>query len=157
MRTSSELMTLFVGLLDHEFRAAPVELWNETFTSWASVHRRSDDESTGQLAEYETFLRASVWYLKQLSKAPPRESLGYRAGGEAEIVLQEIFAHVARRIAFAEHKVLGGKMPRDEESAVLRREALLQLLDDDDAKMLDEAIRRELEEHGSESNLSRGR
>jgi hypothetical protein len=144
MRTSLELMTVFVGLIDNEFRAAPIEMWNETFTAWAAVHGRTDEESAEQVAEYENFLRACIWHLKELRDAARQELADERTGNHAESVLTGIFSHVARLIAFAEHKVAGGKMPRGKESAVLGRDALLRLLDNDVA-LLDEAVQRERE------------
>jgi hypothetical protein len=146
MRTGLELMTVFVGLIDNEFRAAPIEMWSETFTSWAAVHGRTDDESAEQVAEYEKFLRASIWHLKERRDAPRPDLAGERTGNHAESVLTGIFSHVARLIAFAEHKVAGGKMPRGKESAVLGRETLLRLLDNDVA-LLDEAVQHEREKH----------
>ena len=73
MRTSLELMTVFVGLIDDEFRAAPIEMWSEAFTSWAAVHGRTDEESTEQVADYEKFLRASIWHLKERRDASRRD------------------------------------------------------------------------------------
>jgi hypothetical protein len=146
MRTGLELMTVFVGLIDNEFRAAPIEMWSETFTAWASAHGRTDEESTEQVAEYEQFLRASIWHLKERRDAARPELADERTGNHAGSVLTGIFSHVARLIVFAEHKVAGGKMPRDKEAAVLGREELLPLLDNDVA-LLDEAVQREREKH----------
>lgn len=146
MRRNIDLMTIFVSLREYEFRAALIAMWSEAFTAWASLHGRPDDESSEQLAEYENFLRGSIWHLKQLRDAPRQNKSDERASKHAENVLTGIFAHVARLIAFAEQKIAGGKMPRGQESAVLGREALVSLLDND-FTLLDEAIKRRFEEH----------
>ena len=121
-------------------------MWKETFTAWAAVQGRPDDESYRQSDEYEKFLRTSVGRLKQLRDAPRDELSDERKGNLAESILEGIFGHVARLVAFAEQKIADGKMPRRNESAVLGRDALLRLLDDDVA-LLDEAIKRERERH----------
>jgi hypothetical protein len=142
MRASIDLMTIFVTLNEHELLTTLVEMWSEVFAAWSAVHGRVDNESADQLGEYEEFLRASIWHLKQLRDAPPGELLDVRQGERAERILTGIFDDVARSIAFAERKVAGGKMPRRKESAVLGREELARLLNDDLA-MLDSAIERQ--------------
>jgi hypothetical protein len=139
-------MTIFVGLNDHEFRTAPIEMWCEVFSAWSAAHGRVDDESSEQLLAYEEFLRASIWHLKQLRDSPRDELSDRRKAVHAEAILAGLFGHVARLIAFAERKVAGGKMPRGKESAVLGRAELVRLLDDDTA-LLDEAIERERAQH----------
>jgi hypothetical protein len=142
MRASIELVTIFVSLIKHELPTTSVEMWSEVFTAWAAVHGRVDDESAEQLGEYEEFLRASIWHLKQLRDAPRAELSDEQQGKRAESMLTGIFSHVARSIAFAERRSAGGKMPRGKESAVLGRDELVRLLDDDVA-LLDEAIKRQ--------------
>jgi hypothetical protein len=139
-------LLIFGGLTDNEFRAAPIEMWKESFSEWAAVHGRPDDESIRQSDELEEFLRASVGRLKQLRDAPRSELSDKRKGSHAESILEGIFGHVARLVAFAEQKIAGGKMPRRNESAVLGRDALVRLLDDD-VVLLDEAIKRENRKH----------
>jgi hypothetical protein len=134
-------MTIFVTLNDHELLTTSVEMWSEVFTAWAAVHGRVDAESAAQLREYDEFLRASIWHLKQLRDARAGESANEGQKRHAESILTGIFAHVAELVAFAERKIAGGKMPRGAESAVLGREELVRLLDDDVA-LLDHAIRR---------------
>jgi len=134
-------MSILVSLNDHAFHIAPVEMWHEVFTDWAALYGRVDEESADQLAEYEEFLRASIRHLKQLRDASLRRSSDERERRNAEIILMGIFGHVARSIAFAERKIAGGKMPRGNETAVLGREELVRVLDDDVA-LLDEAIKR---------------
>ncbi len=141
MRTSNDLMTVFVNLNDHELVTTSVEMWSEVFTAWAGRHGRTDEESAEQLGEYEEFLSASVWHLKQLRDASPGDSSGAPARRRAERILTGIFDRVAQSISFAERKIAGGKMPRAKESAVLGRDRLLQLLDDDKG-LLDAAIKR---------------
>jgi hypothetical protein len=133
-------MTIFVALNKHELASTSVEMWSEVFSAWAAAHGRLDDESAEQLNEYEEFLRASIWHLKQLRDLPRDELLAAREGKRAEGILSGIFNHVARTIALAERRAAGGKMPRGKESAVLGRDALVRLLDDDVA-LLDEAIK----------------
>ena len=145
MRASIDLMTIFVTLNEHELLTTLVEMWSEVFAAWSAVHGRVDNESTDQLGEYEEFLRASIWHLKQLRDALPGELSDVRQGNRAELILTGIFDHVARSIAFAERKVAGGKMPRGKESAVLGRDELARLLNDDLA-MLDSAIERQRRE-----------
>jgi hypothetical protein len=146
MRTCSELMTLFVGLVDNEFHTAPVKMWSEVFSSWASLHRRPDDESREQLAEYAAFLRASVAHVKQLRDRAAAEMASDAKANPAEIVLQNIFGHVARLVGFAERKIAAGKLPRNEESAVLHPEVLMQLLEDVGGVLLKEAVERDRRE-----------
>jgi hypothetical protein len=146
IHSTLDLMTIFVGLTDHEFQTAPIEMWCEVFTAWSAAHGRADDESSEQLRAYEEFLRASIWHLKQLRDSPRDELSDRRRAVHAETILTGLFAHVARLIAFAERKVAGGKMPRRKESAVLGRAELVRLLDDDTA-LLDEAIKRERAAH----------
>ncbi len=134
-------MTIFVGLNEHEFRMAPIDMWSEVFTAWCAAHGRVDEESTEQLHAYEQFLRASIWHLKQLRDQPRDELSDRRRALHAEAILTGLFAYVARSIAFAERKIAGGKMPRGKESAVLGRAELVRLLDDDSG-LLDEALRR---------------
>ena len=135
-------MTIFVSLNEHELTATAVEMWSEVFMAWAALHGRIDDESAEQLGEYEEFLRASIWHLKQVRDAPREEQAAAKTGKRAEAILTGIFRHAARSVVFAERKIAGGKMPRGRESAVLGRDKLVQLLDDD-AALLDEAIQRE--------------
>jgi hypothetical protein len=135
-------MTIFVALNKHELATTAVEMWSEVFTAWAAMHGRVDEESSEQLGEYEEFLRASIWHLKQLRNTPRNELSGAREAKRAESILTGIFDHVAQSIAFAERKIAGGKMPRGKESAVLGRDELVRLLDDDVA-LLDEAIKRQ--------------
>jgi hypothetical protein len=116
-------------------------MWSEVFTAWAAVHGRVDAESAGQLGQYEEFLRASIWHLKQLRDAAAGESANEGEKRHAETILTGIFAQVAESIAFAERKIADGKMPRRAESAVLGREELVRLLDDD-VGLLDQAIQR---------------
>jgi hypothetical protein len=144
IRTSIDLMTIFASLKDHELLTTSVEMWSEVFTAWAAMHGRVDAESAQQLGEYEEFLRASIWHLKQLRDAHGTESANEGQKRHAETVLTGIFAHVAQSIAFAERKIAGGKMPGGAESAVLGREELVRLLDDDVA-LLDQARRRHRE------------
>jgi hypothetical protein len=134
-------MTIFVALNQHELTTTAVEMWSEVFTAWAALHGRIDEESADQLGECEEFLRASIWHLKQVRDAPRDELTAAREGKRAEKILSGIFGYVARSVAFAEGKIAGGKMPRERESAVLEREKLVRLLDDDVA-LLDEAIKR---------------
>jgi hypothetical protein len=141
IHSTLDLMTIFVGLNDHEFRTAPIEMWSEVFTAWSAAHGRVDEESSEQLHAYEEFLRASIWHLKQRRDTPRDELSDRRRAVHAETILTGLFSHVARLIAFAERKVAGGKMPRGTESAVLGRAELVRLLDDDTA-LLDEAINR---------------
>jgi hypothetical protein len=142
MRASIDFMTIFVSLNEHELTATAVEMWNEVFTAWAALHGRIDEESAQQLGEYEEFLRASIWHLKQVRDAPREELAAAKEAKRAEAILTGIFRQAARSVAFAERKIADGKMPRGRESAVLGREKLVQLLDDD-AALLDEAIQRE--------------
>ncbi len=142
MRASIDFMTIFVALNEHELTTTAVEMWSEVFTAWAALHGRIDEESAEQLGEYEQFLRASIWHLKQVRDAPRGEPAQAREAKHAEAILAGIFRHVARSLAFAERKIAGGKMPRGRESALLGRENLVRLLDDD-AALLDEAIQRE--------------
>ena len=135
-------MTIFVAVNQHELTTTAIEMWSEVFTAWAALHGRIDEESAEQLGEYEEFLRASIWHLKQVKGAPRDDLARAREGKRAEAILTGIFSHVARALTFAERKVAGGKMPRGVESAVLGRENLVRLLDDDVA-LLDEAIQRE--------------
>jgi hypothetical protein len=136
-------MTIFVALNNHELTSTSIEMWSEVFAAWAAVYGRVDEGSSEQLSEYEQFLRASIWHLKQLRDAPRGELAAVREGKRAEAILTGIFGHVARTIAFAERRAAGGKMPRGKESAVLGRDALVRLLDDDVA-LLDEAIKSQL-------------
>ena len=146
MRTCSELMALFAGLVDNEFHTTPVKMWSEVFSSWASLHRRADDESKEQLAEYAAFLRASVVHLKELRDRAAAEILSDATANPAETVLQNIFGHVARLVGFAERKIATGKLPRNEELAVLQPEVLRQLLGDVGGVLLKEAVERERRE-----------
>ena len=136
-------MTLFTGLIERSFHAAPVAMWSEVFSAWASLRGRFDDESTEQLAEYDAFLRGSVVHLKRLRDATAAKFADHQAAAAAEIVLQKTFGHVARLIANAEEKVATGKLPGGKESAVLDRQILVELLGDEGSALLDEAIARE--------------
>jgi hypothetical protein len=140
MRSSIDLMTIFVSLNDHEFVITPVEMWHEVFTAWAAIHGRVDRDSTQQLEEYTEFLRASIWHLKELRDAARGDSLNDRRT-HAERILTGIFDRVAESVGFAERRAAGGKMPRGRETAVLGREELLRLLDDN-AVLLDDAVKR---------------
>jgi len=135
-------MTIFVALNEHEMTTTAVEMWSEVFTAWAALHGRIDEDSAEQLGEYEQFLRASIWHLKQVRDAPRDEVARAQKGKRADAMLTGIFDRVAGALSFAERKVAGGKMPRGMETAVLQREKLVQLLDDD-AVLLDEALKRE--------------
>jgi hypothetical protein len=135
-------MTTFVSLNDHDFVNTPIAMWDEVFTAWAAIHGRVDPESSEQLDEYAEFLRASIWHLKELRDGAPGDALNERRRRHAERILTGIFAHVAETIELAERRAAGGKMPRGKESAVLGREELVRLLDDD-AALLDEAVRRQ--------------
>ncbi len=135
-------MKIFVGLKEHELIATAVEMWSEVFTAWAGLHGRTDDDSAQQLVEYEEFLRASIWHLKQVRAEPRGDLAAAREGKRAEAILTGIFKHVAHSVALAERKIADGKMPRGKDSAVLGRDKLVRLLDDDVA-LLDEAIARE--------------
>jgi hypothetical protein len=117
-------------------------MWSEVFTAWAALHGRTDEDSAQQLGEYEEFLRASIWHLKQIKAEPRGELAAAREGKRAEAILTGIFSHVAHSVALAERKIADGKMPRGKDSAVLGRDKLVRLLDDDVA-LLDEAIARE--------------
>ncbi|HET6327369.1 MAG TPA: hypothetical protein VFG04_21990 [Planctomycetaceae bacterium] len=140
MRSSIDLMTIFVSLNDHEFVITPVEMWHEVFIAWAAIHGRVDRDSTQQLEEYTEFLRASIWHLKELRDAARGDSLNDRRT-HAERILTGIFDRVAESVGFAERRAAGGKMPRGRETAVLGREELLRLLDDN-AVLLDDAVKR---------------
>jgi hypothetical protein len=142
IRTSIGLMTTFVNLNDQEFVTTPVEMWNEVFTAWAAIHGRVDPDSSEQLDEYTQFLRASIWHLKELRDGARGDSLNEQRRKHSERILTGIFTHVAQTIDLAERRAAGGKMPRGKESAVLGREELVRLLDDDVA-LLDEAVRRQ--------------
>jgi hypothetical protein len=117
-------------------------MWSEVFTAWAALHGRTDGDSAQQLGEYEEFLRASIWHLKQVKAEPRGELAAAREGKRAEGILTGIFSHVAHLVALAERKIADGKMPHGKDSAVLGRDKLVRLLDDDVA-LLDEAIARE--------------
>jgi hypothetical protein len=135
-------MQIFVSLKEHELTTTAVEMWSEVFTAWAALHGRTDEESAQQLGEYEEFLRASIWHLKQVKVEPRGELAAAREGRRAEAILTGIFSHVAHSVALAERKIADGKMPRGRDAAVLGRDKLVRLLDDDVA-LLDEAIERE--------------
>ncbi len=117
-------------------------MWHEAFTSWAAIHGRADSDSAEQVKEYAEFLKASIWHLKQLRDGARGDSLNERRRKHAERILTGIFDRVAESVSFAERRAAGGKMPRGKESAVLGRDELVRLLDDD-AALLDEAIKRQ--------------
>jgi hypothetical protein len=142
IRASIDFMTIFVALNEHELTTTAVEMWSEVFIAWAALHGRIDEESAEQLGEYEEFLRASIWHLKQVRDAPRDDREQAREGKRVEAILTGIFGRVAGALAFAERKIAGGKMPSGMETAVLEREKLVRLLDDD-AALLDEALKRE--------------
>ena len=141
MRSYIDLMTIFVSLNDHELVTTPVEMWHEVFTAWAAIHGRADRDSTAQLDQYTEFLRASIWHLKELRDGARGDSLNERRRTHAERILTGIFDRVAESVGFAERRAAGGKMPRGKETAVLGREELLRLLDDN-AVLLDDAVKR---------------
>ena len=141
LRATIELMTTFMALNKYELLATSVEMWSEVFAAWAAIHGRVDEESHEQVGEYEEFLRASIWHLKQRRDTPLTELADAREGKRAETILTGIFGRVAQSISFAERKAAGGKMLRLGESAVLGRDELVRLLDDD-VVLLDEAIKR---------------
>ncbi len=141
MRSSIDLMTIFVSLNNHDFVNTPIAMWDEVFTAWAAIHGRVDPESSEQLDEYAEFLRASIWHLKELRDGARGDSLNERRRTHAERILTGIFDRVAESVGFAERRAAGGKMPRGKETAVLGREELLRLLDDN-AVLLDEAVKR---------------
>src|SRR5688500_6776777 len=113
MRTCSELMTLFVGLVDKNSTRRPSKCGVKCFMSWASLHRRPDEQSKEQLVEYAAFLRASLVHLKELRDRATAEIVSDAAASPAEMVLQNIFGHVARLVGFAERKIATDKLPRN--------------------------------------------
>jgi hypothetical protein len=127
MRTSSELMPLFIQLIQMEFHAAPVTMWSEAFSAWASVRGRTDDDSIEQQREYATFLKDTVECLARLEVSYSAEVESQRELDAAQLILRGIFAHVARLIMFAEAKVANGKMLSGAEAAVLDRDTLANL------------------------------
>lgn len=127
MRTSSDLMPLFIQLIQMEFHAAPVTMWSEAFSAWASVRGRTDNDSIEQQCEYAGFLNEAVELLTRLEVSYIAEAESQRELDAAQLILRGIFAHVARLIMFAEAKVANGKMLSGAEAAVLDRETLANL------------------------------
>lgn len=127
MRTSSELLPLFIQLIQMEFYAAPVTMWSESFSAWASVGGRTDDDSIQQQEENRKFLSDAVEFLTRLEASYRAEPDSQRELIATQFILRGIFAHVARLIMFAEAKVANGKMLSSAEAAVLDRDALTNL------------------------------